>query len=85
VYDPTSASYFSFRYSLDAPNAVINMWGVQGEETSFNLIVLIATSAEHTLYAQVMRIGIQMGRLVWLLNGRLNLVNKREHEKRSLN
>jgi hypothetical protein len=36
--------YFSFRYSEDEADGVINVWGVRGEGTSFNLIVLITES-----------------------------------------
>lgn len=37
-------SYFSFHYSLDESNGVINVWGMQGEGMSFTLIVLITES-----------------------------------------
>ncbi len=36
--------HFMFRYSEDEADGVINVWGVRGEGTSFNLIVLITES-----------------------------------------
>jgi len=41
---PADIEYFSFRYSEDEADGVINVWGVRGEGTSFSLIVLITES-----------------------------------------
>jgi hypothetical protein len=41
---PDDLKAFSFRYSEDQADGVINVWGVRGPGTSFKLIVLITES-----------------------------------------